>query len=310
LIQNLKMQTDDPLLIFYSFAARDTFERGLGLQKSLSDPIEIQATPEFHHLLDMYTFRTIHGTACSLYVNVCRAPGGQAGFLEKARSLYNLFNGPVFIFHRELRAFAEAPPHVFINFPIQPVLDVLRIGGVSDLEKARMASCVGPAPAAGGGGGAHPRHLRTRLFSPHPPQTLTGINMRLEEEEVIAGLAEAIRQSEEEYARAQAAQKPPLPKRDWQSVLKQPEKAETGQPQCNVCFENRASICIVACGHQSMCDACVQQLVKHQCIICRAEFDQIVRPIVTLVAPPPPPPLAAEAKEPKKKRQCIKRGVK
>ena len=285
------------------------------MTNTLGDPMEINHMDE-SHLLHLYTFRSIHNTSSSLYMNVCRAPGGQVGFMNKAATLFTLFKGPVFIFHRELQAFAEAPSNVFVNFPIQAVLDVLRIGGVSDLEKSRMAACIG-SPVHG------PRRemprwsaARTRLFREDDFEGLTGMDMELNdagfaprtvviaEEDVEVEntgardlgqlipvltdhdeLAAAIRLSEEEYARSIAAQKPLQAKRDWQSILKPVEKALPGQPQCNVCFENRASICIVACGHQCICDDCIKQLVKHTCIVCRAEFDQIVRPLASLVAP-------------------------
>lgn len=309
-------QFEEPLLIFYSFSSRDTFVRGLGLTKQEGDPVEINHNNE-SHLLELYTFRSVHATTCSLYMNVCRAPGGQVGFMNKAVTLYTLFNGPVFIFHRELQAFAEAPPNVFVNFPIQAVLDVLRVGGVSDLEKSRMAACIGsPAPPREAGERRWPG-ARTRLFREEEVGHLTGLNMEVDDQQfgqlvpVLTDgdeMAAAIRLSEEEYARSLAAQKPPIPKRDWSSVLKQPEKAEPGQPQCNVCFENRASICIVSCGHQSICDACIQQLVKHTCIVCRAEFDQIVRPLVSLILPlPVKEAVEAKAKEPVKKKQRRKK---
>lgn len=82
----------------------------------------------------------------------------------------------------------------------------------------------------------------------------------------------------------------------WRDVLKKSEDAVPGQPVCVVCLTSHASICLVDCGHQVMCDECVEIMwtrvdVNHACPVCKKECTIITRPIVSKVeeeeAPPP-----------------------
>jgi hypothetical protein len=60
--------------------------------------------------------------------------------------------------------------------------------------------------------------------------------------------------------------------------------AETGA--CVVCYEHRASICLIPCGHKQMCDDCVRAMWRALsweapfiCPTCRADIVDLVRPI-------------------------------
>jgi hypothetical protein len=71
-------------------------------------------------------------------------------------------------------------------------------------------------------------------------------------------------------------------KRTWADVLKAAEPVKAGQPACIACSSNRASICILPCGHQSLCDTCVQSWLEvgGQCPTCRGECDGLIRPFL------------------------------
>lgn len=264
---------NDPLIIFWSFRARDAFKLGLNLIQETDDPIELPN----NHQIYMYTLQTNK----TLYMTVCRAPNGTAGFKAKAEELYAHFRGPIFIFHRDLVVTAADRQfhNVFINYPLQVVLSILDVF-VNDQDMSRMVAALGLP-------------LRRQLFPdpffapplPPPPQAAAEVAHNDDEE-----LQRALRASEEEHARALAAQAPPQITREMDAVLKLPELAKPGDPLCAVCSEYKATICIVKCGHQALCDECVPQLVKRECVICRVEFGPIVRPFWSHVKAPNSPP--------------------
>ena len=74
---------------------------------------------------------------------------------------------------------------------------------------------------------------------------------------------------------------------DISSVLKPAEPSLSKATTCSICMEYRASICFVPCGHQCICDNCVPPLwdaaerrdENWKCPVCRAEAEEIVRPI-------------------------------
>ena len=248
---------NEPLLVFWAFTVRDTFERGLDLRKTNHEAIELD-----DHQLDRYSF----GEQKTLYSTVCRAPGGARGFMHKAQQLFSRFHGPIFVYHREIPMYGPpasasgggggggggAGENIFINYPLHVLLDTLNIR-ISDENKSRIVAAMGTPPSP---------MRRIRLFHDED-----------------SDLQRAIRASEEEHARELQKQQPPEQAQDWSSVLKVAEPAINGFAQCTVCFENKATICIVECGHQALCDECVPKLMQHRCVICKADFKRIVRPI-------------------------------
>ncbi|MBX9636001.1 MAG: hypothetical protein K2Q45_00430 [Nitrosomonas sp.] len=258
---------NEPLLIFWAFTVRDTFQHGLDLHKTNTEAIELE-----NHLLDKYLYTADNKL---LYATVCRAPGGAMGFLAKAERLFSHFHGPVFIFHRELPMYGGGlvyPPNVFVNYPLHTLLETICVR-VSDQNKSRMAAAMGS-----------------------PPRFV----MRVRQDE-DAELQRALLASEEEHARALLLKRPPELKENIHAVLKEAEPACPGFAQCSVCFEKKATICIVDCGHQALCDDCVPKLNHHRCVICKTDIQRIVRPIYSLIMEQPP--LSTK----KRRRICIKK---
>lgn len=270
---------NEPLLVFWAFTVRDTFERGLDLRKTNHEAIELD-----DHQLDRYSYGDQQQK--TLYSTVCRAPGGTQGFLYKAQQLFSRFRGPIFVYHREIPMYGPPAPasgggasNVFINYPLHVLLDTLNIR-VSDENKSRIVAAMGTPPSP---------MRRIRLFHDED-----------------ADLQLAIRASEEEHARELQKQQPPEQAQDWSSVLKLAEPASNGCAQCTVCFENKATICIVECGHQALCDECVPKLMHHRCVVCKADFKRIVRPIWPLTKEECAEPVRKRQKRGSGKTQCTK----
>lgn len=70
----------------------------------------------------------------------------------------------------------------------------------------------------------------------------------------------------------------PLPDA-WRKRLREPEEGEG----CAVCMSAAATIALVPCGHQCLCDTCAADLMerKTQCPICRGAVESIIRPVVS-----------------------------
>lgn len=109
-----------------------------------------------------------------------------------------------------------------------------------------------------------------------------------DEEEFLLAQEESLRQFQVEQ---QIAQTRPHIRRKietaWESVLKESEPLVDGStlPACIVCTANRASICLLPCSHQNMCDSCIREIwsrpdLKKECPICKEGVELIIRPFL------------------------------
>lgn len=70
------------------------------------------------------------------------------------------------------------------------------------------------------------------------------------------------------------------------ATLRAAESAATsgGASVCSICRSNRASICLLPCQHQCLCDDCARTLCEHNeqptCPLCRVPVESAVRPFV------------------------------
>jgi len=78
---------------------------------------------------------------------------------------------------------------------------------------------------------------------------------------------------------------PPPSSPDWSNVLKPAQPSTPGRPECIVCMEFCATICLISCGHQSICDNCARRMFtdgggRISCPECRIVSSTIIRPHV------------------------------
>jgi hypothetical protein len=231
------------------------------------------------HSIEKYSYQPIDRVSRDVFITVCRCPGGVVGFQDKASELFNHFQGPIFIMHKEMRSNMTSSGHVFVNYSLDVIFDVLNVR-VNDANKHRLATAVAPNARA-------PAVMPRRLFV---------------DQDNVDEMRLAIRASEEEHARFLAKQKPPI--QNWSQLVKPVEPVQHGMPACAVCFDNKATMCIIKCGHQSLCDECIQQLVHLNCVVCRIEFDLngVVRPLWPMVCASTPGPVRNQ--KAKKRKTC------
>ena len=315
-----------PLLVFYTFPSRDTFIHELRLVRQPtvdSGP----ALVAYETQIDVYAAAAAAAAQQQpqkqLYISVCRCPGGVEGFMERVKKLcrhverdvddgnhqHPVLFSSISVFHPDLASLGSVLGYherVFINYPVQHVLaNALGFGqAVSDEQRNRLAESVTYAPWA---------QLVATLAGGHfNAVPMLRIDPSAEEED-DPDLQAALRQSleEDEERRAQQQQKAIALPAGWDQVLLSAERAAApdqkaggggGDPVCTVCLENRVGICLVPCGHQTVCDLCVrviwtQSALNKVCPTCRAEVACVVRPVVSGAA------LAAPETTKKKRRK-------
>jgi hypothetical protein len=258
------------LLLFKSFSERDECARILGLFEGDDMPTSVEETPvvEWHS-----------NNNARVLVGVPRAPGGVAGYAEKARKLieacaWHLHH--VYIFHRELHALeTRANVLVHLNTPIEHVARNLGL-----LLAADDGNASPPHPLP------HPLRRASFRLSPariHVRRTLFDRDDILVVDNDDTEFQEAVRLSLQAYE----AYVPPAPEArtlapDWAAVLHERSDPLIGggggedEIACVVCMDSRASICFVDCAHQVVCDECVRIMwtrsdLARQCPVCRTE---------------------------------------
>jgi hypothetical protein len=97
----------------------------------------------------------------------------------------------------------------------------------------------------------------------------------------VSDLSVAMARSLETYDTEQS-KKRPLPK-EWELVLREAEPISEGCEVCAICFDKKATICLVDCNTTAMCDDCVrgwgtQAALQHKCPFCRKTISSLKRP--------------------------------
>lgn len=253
----------------------------------------------------------------TVYESAIRQPGGLSGFMGEIKLLAMTFRGPILVFDTNATLVMDnvfIVNHVGI---IQSVLDiVVQSDQAESLRKLLLESYKPsrlPTPRTRGEdemayadrfveamrNGRHIEPPDARLFSHrsiilnNPTVVMSPTGMMT----VIQGNDDdAINEEDADFLRAQQESlqfvESPQPRRirkiapSMASVLRDAELAQQGDAVCITCTVNRASILLVDCGHQCMCDVCMKQMmelpgVKRNCPCCRLEFTAISRPILS-----------------------------
>lgn len=85
--------------------------------------------------------------------------------------------------------------------------------------------------------------------------------------------------AQEQDRRAAAPPQSPAPQSWMDSLTRyEPEPSRVGHAECVVCLSNFASVVLVNCGHQVMCDACARTLCEQkgrhlECPTCRTQVE-------------------------------------
>jgi hypothetical protein len=268
------------LLCFQSFEMRDEMMR----------LYQFSGTRECDIINDNHIYRWIpHVTAIQdeFFGTVIRVPDGKAGFLGQVQLLHRRFSS-VLVYHRDVQHLdVNAISPFIMDNPRANVLEALcrlQLGREESRAFERMF---------------YPEQRRPSVFGAWrlaAPVNLEAIFNHMEDDEDNdVELNRAIRASRQlEVDRQAALSQIKLSLAEgWESVLKdKSEPKQVGQPLCIVCLESRASICLVECGHQVMCDECVRIIwsradVAHSCPVCQAPCSIITRPITSEVEQPP-----------------------
>lgn len=96
----------------------------------------------------------------------------------------------------------------------------------------------------------------------------------------VSDLSVAMTRSLETYD-VEQSKKQPLPA-SWESVLRDAEPIVAGSEVCAICFDKKATICLVECDTTAMCDDCVrawgtQVALQHKCPFCRKTISNVKR---------------------------------
>jgi len=286
-----------PLLVFSDFSFRDHLFRILHHHESVAHP------PRFINELriDSYTSDTSNDVdLCACTIRVV----SKLDFLQELQHLKQLFP-VIFVYHESINA--QELSNVGPNLAASPIVsDLERLTGLqlSDEQRQqynehlqsrpeprpfglvqgmRQALITGFMPARGAmhdfGDAMDDLDV---IFSPQSPWN---------DEERILNLVLEHSQREEERQREALSKARITLQAGWNDVLKESEPVQEGQPVCVVCLSSRASICLVDCGHQVMCDECVKIMwtradVNHACPVCKKECTIIARPILSELEPP------------------------
>jgi hypothetical protein len=111
------------------------------------------------------------------------------------------------------------------------------------------------------------------------PTTMTILENDEEDTDFLRAQQESLQQSPPRRPRKLAATQ--------ESVLRASEPAKEGDAVCIACTLNRASILLIECNHQVMCDDCVRKMLslpsadERRCPVCRADLHEICRPILS-----------------------------
>ena len=96
----------------------------------------------------------------------------------------------------------------------------------------------------------------------------------LQQDDLLAcqELEEALRESEDEYARVMEA--------DARKERASNNNAASNYGECVVCLSETASHAVVPCGHMILCAACAGEARLEQCPLCRGAVAQLMRVFV------------------------------
>jgi len=96
----------------------------------------------------------------------------------------------------------------------------------------------------------------------------------------VSDMAAAIDRSMETFDMEQSKKRPLPP--HWEAELSNAEPALPNDDTCAICYENKATICLVECNTTAMCDTCVrawgeQAALQRKCPFCRTPIENVKR---------------------------------
>jgi len=276
-----------PIFCYDSYSGKDHVMRNLGFEESQEDP----------HLMDGGHLRIKiekwinDANQTFLYTCVVRVITLDE-WIDYLQFIRNLFPA-IFVLNCELDQENVTP--LGPKFKLNPSIDdIQRVCGfiLSDVQKANHRRIVtyndARPPSA--------REMMMNVMRTQQEQVdeLEMIFHPLMQEQPLDDdrfLRMAIRMSQEEEARRREALENAKQKLQdgWEEVLKKSTPKKKGRPVCIVCLVSEATICLVECGHQVMCDECVREIwtrssLKKACPVCQTECTMITRPIWSVEA--------------------------
>lgn len=295
------------LMLFDSFQRNDAVMAALQAQPVEDFPHQVLGLDGSHagHMRD-YVLRGGAFVGCSVILPK-RAPtvgAARLAWQRQANALIAAHPGAqaICIFHATMPANRREPSCLLINPTPAALVQALGVqateaeraaleralvprtrgtGRTRDAELmavfADIADRVAAAPAAYPGGA----DLVQLLEPPTPADDA--------HDDADAADAEEERQYQAALAASLAEPQPeeaPRPiKRTWEDVLRaEGEPLQESDPACVACLQCRASVCIMPCGHQVLCDGCTRAWLgagSGKCPVCKADYEGVVRPFLS-----------------------------
>ena len=265
-----------PLLVFSTFSLRDELFRCIHHTQNFNEPS--------HFLndglrVDAYSYEDApHRDETNLFSCTIRVRT-KTDFLNELDCLKRMFP-VIFVYHDSIDA--QELALIGSNLAHCPeVGDLERVCGLQLSDEQRQAY----TSLRNDGGNTLVRRvpLLEEIFDPRAPWN------REEDTQLTLALERSL--ADEEQRKQSLSKKRVQLQEGWRNVLRKSEAKVSHQPVCVVCLDSRASICLVECGHQVMCDECVEIMwtradVNHCCPVCKQECTIITRPIWSEVEPP------------------------
>ena len=299
------MAYNKPVLCFESFSTRDAAMRNLGYEE-VSEPAHFLDEGDRRIKVQKWVSSASNTFLYAIMIRVATIED----WVDYLQFIRNLFPA-IFVFKNDLIPANIAPlgPKFKLNACIT---DLQRVCGIilSDEQRANHQRIISSHEEIRPFGqqmitNAIRQALQIRQEENHDELEFIFMREDPEEEEDDRFLRMAIRQSEEEESRRLKALENAKQKLQtgWENVLKKSEPTKRGRPGCVVCLESEATICLVECGHQVMCDGCVREIwtrssLAKACPVCKAACTMITRPIWSAII---------EEEEPPKKKMKTKK---
>jgi hypothetical protein len=208
---------------------------------------------------------------------------------EPARKLARVFRGAILLFPFTAGALVLAPPDVPNAYGVQdlPMLERHLRMHLSDMQRDELCALLFSGPY---------RPLRMRDMQPPTPGQAEAVYADRFVEALREGRSMPIFDADlfsatgGIYMLSAAVERPPIDERApcvrgaILAVVRASEPmAASGGSACCICYANRATICLLPCAHQSVCDDCTRSLcgtdsARLACPTCRTTLAGAIRP--------------------------------
>lgn len=215
---------------------------------------------------------------------------------EPARHLSRSFRGPLLLFPFAAGAVVVAPPDVANAYAVQSVGMIGRHLGVtlSPMQQDELHALLFDAqssgrPVSGPIVGEVPGRAEAMFADRFVEAMRSGRRIPAPDTDLFAAggsiyFTRGVAAAETNSSSSEGSPQRISATESISAVLRQPEQLAASGGGCSVCYSNRASICLLPCQHQCMCDECARQLCAQSerpaCPICRQPASGAVRPFL------------------------------